>query len=554
MTRILLCNRLRLKADERNLLRHGETVMNYSTDSQASVRRMEGILISNMNARMLCRARGLLAAILCLFILSGGARAVAAQSANKVVERYIKARGGEKSLRRVRTRQAKGTVTRQRDNAKGSCLTAAMPPDLYALRMQIGEFKTGAGFNGRSGWRMDSREGLRTLTGAVSADFQAEASYRNHGLLDYKKNKSKLAYAGPSTVRGRAAHAIVLTTGSDVQIKMYFDKSSGLLVKEELPAGEDTKVFEYADYRAVNQVMEPFAVTLFEGGERYDIDIEEVVHNRTLDRSLFDFPRSSDEPLPDIPSLLARVIENQKRLDLLREKYAYTETITSREFDKRGALKNRESETYEITFYRGHHIRRLINKNGHPISDEDLAKEDRRIEKIIKDLEGGKQVEDPYKNRRLKVADLLRTSRFINPRRERFRQRDVIVCDFERDPGYEPTKGDNPILGKIAGSIWIDSDDLQLARVAVHLVESFKAGGGVFFAMKPGARFIIEQARFNNEIWLPSHSEINYAGRAVLFVGVNVNQTIEYGDYHYFDVKSEEKLKPPTPDKKPAKL
>ena len=106
---------------------------------------------------------------------------------------------------------------------------------------------------------------------------------------------------------------------------------------------------------------------------------------------------------------------------------------------------------------------------------------------------------------------------------------------------------------EIVGSIWIDADDLQVARVEVHLVEPFKAGGGLFFTLKPGAQFIIEQSRFNNEIWLPSHSEINYVGRAILFVGVNINQTIEYGDYRHFDVKSEGKLRSPTPDKKPAR-
>src|SRR5207237_10816941 len=143
---------------------------------------------------------------------------------------------------------------------------------------------------GNSGWRRDPRDRLRTWTGAESAYARTEAVYRNNRWLNYQKEKSKLAYAGQDTVKGKPAHAIVLTTIRNVKIKLCFDTASGLLVKEELPDGDGVKVFEYADHRAVNGVMEPFAITLLNGGEQFEIALEEVRHNPPLDRALFDFP------------------------------------------------------------------------------------------------------------------------------------------------------------------------------------------------------------------------------------------------------------------------
>jgi hypothetical protein len=483
--------------------------------------------------------------LFCFIVLAGSAGAGQAPAADKIIRQATKALGGEKALRRMRTRQARGIIMRARDGATGRFEAAAMQPGLYALGLEIGGFETSAGFNGRSSWRRDSRDGARTLTGAASRDFQDEAHYRAHRWLDYKKDRSALTYTGQERIQGRPAHAVVLATQRNVRIKMFFDAASRLLVKEEIPAGEGMKIFEYANYRPVGGVMEPFTVIYSEAGERYEIKLDQIVHNQPLDRARFDFPRVSNEPLLEVTNLLNRVRRHQRQLDQLREKYTYTETITSRQLDKNGVLKETESETYNITFYRGHRIRRLVAKKGQPLAPGDEAKEARRIEQLVQDIEQGKKIDIPYNQRRLRISDLLRISRFVNPRRERFRQRDVIVFDFEPNPGFKPANYDEQFYSKIAGSLWVDVADLQVARVEFYLVGAFKVGGGAFFAMLPGARFVGEQDRFNNEIWLPTYSEVTFSARAMIFARFGINQTTAYGHYARFKVESEEKLRPP---------
>jgi hypothetical protein len=507
-----------------------------------------------------------------------------AQSADRIVKQSVKAMTngkGEKALREIRSWQVKGTITNLKDGYSGSYRAAAMQPNLYAREFDLRGLEVSLGYNGKSAWMRDTRDGLRTLTGDLSRDFQTEARYRNLRWLDYKKEKSKLAFGGQAQINGKSANTVVLTTSKNVKIKMHFDAASGLLVREEMPAGEIMRVLDYSDFRPVGNVMEPHAIICVEGDERYEIKLDKVLHNPQIDRAAFEFPKISNEPLPDIPALLKEVGKNGDEIDRLLEKYTYTETITSREFDSKGQMKVKESETFELTFHKGARIRRLVAKNGKPLSPKEEADAQKDVEKRIRNIEK-REAEKERKERenaqkasknsdadtdgdpngdagdenkeRPSIADVLRASRLHNPRRERFRGRDVIVFDFEPLPGYKPQKNYEKLFGKMAGAIWVDPADKQVARVEARLVAAYKIGGGLLASLKEGANLVFEQERVNQEIWLPTRAEINLGVRVLLLKGININQTITYGDYKRFSVEAEkEKLKDPSQSDKTHK-
>src|SRR6266542_3017908 len=496
------------------------------------------------------------AAISIIFVALCAASA-SAQTADKIVKQAVKAMTngkGERALREIRSWQVKGTITNLKDGSSGGYQAAATQPDLYVREFDLRGLEGAMGYNGKSAWTRDSRDGLRTLTGDASRDFQTEARYRNARWLDYKKEKSKLGLGGQTTVQGKTANAVVLTTVKNVKIKLYFDAASGLLVSE--------------------------------GDERYEIKLAQIVHNPRIERAAFEFPKISGEPLPDVPALLKEVGKNEDEIDRLLEKYTYTETITSREFDPKGQMKVKESETFELTFYKGARIRRLVAKNGKPLTPKEDADAQKDVEKRIREIEkreaekerkeretaqkasknsGANTDGDPNgdspnsdsedeRKERPTIADVLRASKLLNPRRERFRSRDVIVFDFEPLPGYKPKKNYEKLFGKMAGALWIDPIDKQVARVEARLVETYKIGGGMLASLKEGANFTFEQERVNQEIWLPTRAEINLGVRVLLFKGLNINQTITYGDYKRFSVEAEkEKLKVPSQSDKTQK-
>lgn len=486
-----------------------------------------------------------------LVFLLGFSSNISAQSPSKVLKQASKALGGEKVLQNVRSREKKGRITRIRDGASGNFQAQTAQQNFYNESCDFGGFETELGFNGKSGWRRDSRDGLRTLTGDASRDFAAEASFRNFGWLNYKKDKAKITSNGQATVNGKTANLLILTTAKGVAIKMYFDAATNLLLREEIPSGNSTKTFDYSDYRIVDRINEPFTINAKIGEENYLIKLEEVSHNRQIAKENFDFPKISGEPLPDIPTLLKSLQTNEDKIDEILENYSYTQKIIRRELGKDGILRETESETKQLSFYKGRRINRLIEKNGKPLSGGEQADEDKNAQKRVAEIEkeiakkeartarqAANGTPDDESNR-VSIAEVLRASRLVNPRRERFRGRDVVVFDFEPNPNFDfkNAKSFLKFFGKTAGVMWIDAQDKQVARLEAVLFDNFKIGGGFLANLKKGASFALEQERVNDEIWLPSTADINLSVKVLLVKGINVNQVIKSYNYQKFSTE-----------------
>ena len=467
------------------------------------------------------------------------------QSPNKILSRAGKALGGENALKSVRSRAASGKITRLSDGASGSYLLQTAAPNFYAVSYDLNGFETAAGYNGKSGWRRDSRDGLRTLTGEASRDFQAETVYRNSRWLSAKADKTKIVSVGKASVGGKNANVVLLTTAKGAQIKLYFDATTDLLLREEIPHGDFVKIFEYADYRKVGNVSEPFSVVYRFEDETYEIKLEKIEHNVQIARSAFDFPKISGEPLPDIKTLLEEVRANADKIEQILENYSYTETRIDREIDKAGNLIEKNSETVSLSFYKGFRIRRVIARNGKPLSASEQAKEDREVESQIKEIEEKIAKQEKRKssartpddeNRRITLSDALKGSLLVNPRRERFGGRSVIVFDYEPNPEYKPQTRLEKLFALCSGAVWVDAESKQVVRLEAFLMQS---AGNFIGKVKRGASFTLENELVNNEIWLPSRADINLSIK-IFFAGININNLIRYGDYKRFDTEVED--------------
>jgi hypothetical protein len=472
---------------------------------------------------------------------------LSAQTPSAVLKRAEKAHGGKKNLTRLNSFVKRGLITRVRDRMEGEIKIEAVRPVFYHTFIEIEGFERETGFNGKSGWTRDSREGLRTLIGEESRQMQTEAAFRNNLWLNYKKEKSKLTAGGKVVLNGKPTDLVLLTNTDGLQIRMFFDEATSLLVREEIPTGAGLKFFDYDDYRPVSGVKVPFRVkTNFGTEEIYEIVFDQIEHNPQIALETFDFPRISGEPLPDIPALLRELQANEERVEKILDDYSYTQKTVERELDKNGVLREKSSETVQLSFYKGYRIRRLIEKNGRPLTEKEQREEDREVEKRVEEIEKRINKEEeraagpPDENsRRISISEVLRASRLVNPRRERLKGRSVIVFDFEPDPDfdYKNAKSALKFFGKTAGAIWVDEEKKQVIRVEAVLADSFKVGGGLLFKIKEGASFELQNELVNDEIWLPSTANINLSAKALLFKGINLNVLVSSSNYRKFSTE-----------------
>lgn len=475
-----------------------------------------------------------------------------AQAPSGIIKKANKSMGGEKALKQITSWQATGTIRRVSDGATGKYLAMASGGNLFSEAYDLNGFEVSTGYNGKSGWSRDSRNGLRTLTGDAGKIFQAEAGYRNSRWLNAKAEKAKLNPGGFMKVNGTDAACVLMTTAKSVRIRMCFDQASGMLVREELPQDEGLKTFEYSDYRVIGGVQTAHAMTISADGETYEVKLDDVKRNVQIARSGFDFPRISDEPLPDLKALLDEIRENASKIDGILENYSYTETEVRRDIDKQGNLFEKGSEKTLLTFYKGYRINRLIEKNGKPLSTSDQAKEDRDVEKQVNEIE--KRIREREKreistrdrssgaagqptsdgaSQRITIADALKGSLLTNPRRERFRGNDVIVFDYEPNPAFKPQTRNEKLFALCNGAVWVDAKTKQVVRLDAFLIQN---AGNFIAKAKRGASFSIENELVNNEIWLPKQADINLSIK-ILFAGININQINRYGDYKRFETE-----------------
>ena len=468
-----------------------------------------------------------------------------AQSPTKILKQAEKALGGTKAVQRATSWRKIGTITRVEDGLTGKVVLQTSRPNLYNLSIDVDGFEIETGYNGKSGWMRDSRDGLRTFTGETSTDFQAEAAFQNSLWLNAKSEKAKIVSGGRSEVAGKPANVVTVNTAKGSTIKLFVDAQTNLPVRQEFSSGDTRRIFEFSDYRPVNGVQQPHRVRIEFDGNAYEAAFNEIRANERIAKSEFDFPSISGEPLPDIPTLLKELQANEDKVEDILDTYSYIQKRIRREIGKDGVLAETGSETFQLSFYKGYRISRLIEKNNKPLSagdqadqDRDAAKRAEEIEKRIAKQETGEDVPSG-EGRRVSIAEVLRASTLSNPRRERFRGRDVIVFDFEPNPTFDfkNAKSMLKFFGKVAGAMWIDEKDKQVARLEAFLFDSYKVGGGVVAKLKKGASFTLEQERINDEIWLPSTADINLSVRVFLVKGIDLNQVIKSYDYRKFSTE-----------------
>jgi hypothetical protein len=478
--------------------------------------------------------------IVILVFLVFGKVIIHAQSADSILKKAAKASGFEKEMRNVTGSQIKGKIIRLSDNASGNFSSEAYQPNLYRETISFNDSETVRSFNGKSAWMRDSRNGLRTLTGDAGESLKAESGFRASRWMRVKEDKTIVSGGGKSSLFGKDVYAVTLTTAQNVKIKLFFDIISNLLIREEIPFGDKNRVYEYSNFRAINGVQEPFTIKLTEGSERFEIQVEQVLHNASNNRAAFDFPRNPNENLPDIRAFLNEVKANQDKVDKALENYSYIEETTDREFDKKGNLLVTKVEKYEISTFKGQEVRRLIAKNGQPLSTKDQENQDKGVQKDVERLEKSQAAEKPPS-----IAEILKASNLVNPRRENFKGRNVIVFDFERNPNILSQKSDEQLFSKFFGTCWIDEKDKQVARIEAKLGENANIGG-ITLKIKKGAYFILEQERFDDEVWLPSFADTSISVRILLVAGLKINQASKYSNYKKFnsDVKDSEVGKP----------
>ena len=496
-----------------------------------------------------------------------------AQTPQKIIDEYLRAEGGAKALAKIQSLTIAGSLREESTDTNGSYSLITKAPNKFYSEIVIEPQHTVAAYNGMSAWGQAANGAPRTLTGSEAVESEATSRYLNGHLASAKKDKLGEKFAGVENVRGRQAYHVELLLAPQVTRDVFFDTQTHLIVREIVPTSEPkpspistqansepseaqtagaAEEIDYLDYKPVNGILEPNRIELHRDGHVYQITVTRVEVNALVRDSIFDFPRAEGRPLPDVAKLLLDINKNQKTVDEILKKYTCHLTEEEEKTDSNGQVTSRTVKEYDIFYVGEDEVRHLLAKDGKPLEGDEKKKEDERFSKDF-DEKKKKQAaldNDPKKQAKqdeaeqAQISDFLRAERFTNPRRELFRGQEVIVFDFGPNPDYKPKNLAENIVQKLGGVLWVDEQARDVARLEARFNDNVKIGGGILGSLSKGSNLVFEQTMVNNEVWLPSYSEVHASARLV-FLKVKENEIDRYSDYKKFS--SEVKLGASTP-------
>jgi hypothetical protein len=256
--------------------------------------------------------------------------------------------------------------------------------------------------------------------------------------------------------------------------------------------------------------------------------------------------------IEEIQPLIRAVAEKDIANDVKQRDYTYFQREEEHKLDGEGKEKSQETRSYEIMMLYGQQVRRLIARNDKPLSAQESAKEEKKIQEVMHKREQetpeqrGKRLQKENRDReeqRAFVREIADAYNFRLVGTETRDGRETYIIDADPRPGFHPHLKDARYLPKFRGRIWIDSAETQWVKLEVEAIDT--VSWGLFLArLHKDSRISIELTHVNEEVWLPKSVSLKLSARVALLKNYNVIEDVSYRDYKKF--RSDTKIVPMT--------
>jgi hypothetical protein len=241
------------------------------------------------------------------------------------------------------------------------------------------------------------------------------------------------------------------------------------------------------------------------------------------------------QSIPDPQVLLTQIRANQHKMDEIRENYTFRRIRTEEDLDDKGSITKTTTDEHEVFFVNGRQIARLIKRNGAALNEAEEKKEQARVTDVIKTA---MKADGPAKRGRGNVsliAEILPMADISHPRRVTLHGRSTLAYDFTGDPHAKASGRNESAAKKLAGTLWFDEADKQVARLEVHFYDNFRIGAGLLASVQKGTSFEVEQSPIGDGLWMQTSNEQHLVARIVV-KGVRENVHIKNVDFKKFNV------------------
>ena len=227
-----------------------------------------------------------------LLFLSSGLKS---QTADDVINNYIKFIGGEKNWKAVQTLTVSGIYNYV--GVSFPFISYSKRPNLYKYIVTANGKSFTQAFDGKQGWRIDGFKDEKDKT--ILKDQQATAMANEADVelespfISYREKGHKVQLEGLDTSVSRGAYKIKLIRNNGVTETYYFNSKDFSLEKKQAVSTNDEMDkapldIEYSEYKTIGNIKLPHKISHTTNGQPVlKISIERIEINKPVQNSIF---------------------------------------------------------------------------------------------------------------------------------------------------------------------------------------------------------------------------------------------------------------------------
>ncbi len=235
---------------------------------------------------------------------------------------------------------------------------------------------------------------------------------------------------------------------------------------------------------------------------------------------------ATNEPSPTFEQLASNVVARSKweRTQNTTAQFTFGKTRALEEFDSKGKLEDSKRSRQEWFPINGVPFARLVEKNGKPLTDKERKAEEEREAAVRAGKKPARSPEATKRDKEWQFTDeMLARYTFKVTGQELLRGRPTWVVEFSPRSKDLPVKNvADRVANKVAGKVWVDAEDWELARMKFWLTEEVTLIGGIVGVLRK-FELLLERVRVEPNAWLPKVVDFDMAGRELL-----TNKRIHY--------------------------
>jgi|SRR5579885_587597 hypothetical protein len=245
----------------------------------------------------------------------------------------------------------------------------------------------------------------------------------------------------------------------------------------------------------------------------------------------------SAQPSVNVQEIVRKSVEATDRNWKEAPNYVYTLREVEEKLDSHGRVKSRTVNTWEVSVLEGSEYKKLLRRDGKPLSKEEEEAEERKYEaeKLRREHESpserAKRIAKYQRERKQDHAmmhEMANAFAFKLVGEETVDGHRCYVLDATPKPGYAPHSRETKVLTGMRGKMWIDKETFQWVKVEADVIHPVS-----FYAVAtvgPGTKFVLEQTPVGDGIWQPKRFAVR-VNASVFWISRNSSEEDVYTNY-----------------------